>query len=89
MKISKVYYEELRSVCIDGKWTSKKIGAEVEVDGLRLPTEYLNYAKTLVRNELNKEIEVEDNKKYKKAFTKISKSIQNEIDKIEQDEIPF
>jgi len=89
MKISKVYYEELRSVYIDGKWTSKKIGAEVEIEGRDIPSENLDYAKHWVRGNLDVEIEVEDNKKYKKAFEKISKSVQNEIDKIEVDDLLF
>jgi len=89
MKISKVYYEELRSVCIDGKWTSKKIGAEVSLMGSDNEHGAIVMAKSFVRVSLDTEIEVGDNKKYKKAFEKISKSIQNEIDKIEEDEIPF
>jgi len=89
MEISKVYYEELRSICIDGKWTSKKIGLEVEVERGDVPSENLDYAKHWVKGNLDVEIEVEDNKKYKKAFEKISKSLQNEIDKIEEEEMPF
>jgi hypothetical protein len=89
MRISKVYYEELRSVCIDGKWTSKKIGAEVEIKGADIVPEGLYFAKEFVRKELDKEVEIEDNKKYKKAFEKVRKSLENEVDIIEEDEMPF
>ena len=89
MKISKVYYEELRSVCINGNWTSKKIGAEVELEEDGLPTECLRCAKEFVRATLNLEIPIEDNKKYKKAFEKVRKSLEYEVDKIEEEEMPF
>lgn len=88
MKISKVYYEELRSVCIDNKWTNKRIGAEVGDFG-SFPEEGLMHAKEFVRVNLDKEVEVEDNKKYKKAFEKIRATVVNEVDKIEEDDIPF
>ena len=48
MNISKVYYEELRSKCVNGKWESKRIGAEVKVDdGVSDNTYYFNYVKTV------------------------------------------
>lgn len=89
MKISKVYYEELRSVCIDNKWTNKRIGAEVIIEEADSITECLNYAKSVVRIKLDEEVEVEDNKKYKRAFEKIKKSMQYEIGKIEEDDLLF
>ena len=45
MKIERIYYEELRSECINGKWQSKKIGAEVSVDINDVVSECLDYAK--------------------------------------------
>ena len=89
MKISKVYYEELRSVCIGNKWTNKKIGVEVLVGSIESISECLNYAKSVVRTQLDLEVGIEDNKKYKKAFEKVKKSLQYEVDKIGEDDIPF
>ncbi len=90
MDISKVYYEELRSICIDGKWTSKKIGAEVDIGraskSLTGASMGLDCAKKFVRTKLDAEIEVEDNKKYKEAFEKIQKKVQYEADKIEEED---
>ena len=54
MKIERIYYEELRSECINGKWTSKKIGAEVEV-GKYTYDSCFNHAKTYVKDKLDLE----------------------------------
>ena len=55
MKIERIYYEELRSECINGKWTSKKIGAEVEVGEFTYDS-CLNHAKTYVKDKLDEEM---------------------------------
>lgn len=89
MKISKVYYEELRSVCVDDKWTNKKIGVEVEVGEHDMVSENLKYAKSWVRGKLDGEVEIEDNKKYKEAFEKVRKSVEYELGKIEEEELLF
>ena len=77
MNIAKVYYEELRSVCINGKWTSKKVGAEVEVDEDLYNTCY-NHAKSFVQRKLDEEMG--DNKKteeLRKLADKINEMVKN------------
>ena len=61
MEITKVYYEELRSVCINGKWTSKKIGVEVPIEEGQNGSYALEGAKEFVQRKLDEEMG--DNKK--------------------------
>ena len=77
MNISKVYYEELRSKCVNGKWESVRIGAEV-VANLDTPEYCLATAKDFVRTSLNKECgyDVEKNKEVKKIVEELNKEVQ-------------
>ena len=80
MNISKVYYEELRSKCVNGKWESKRIGAEVKVDdGVSDNTYYFNYVKTYVQNKLDAEMgdvkKVEELRKTLDEIRQIAKTI--------------
>ena len=78
MNITKVYYEELRSVCINGKWTSKKVGAEVEVGEVSNASSAHIVAKEFVQNKLDEEMG--DNKKteeLRKLADKINEMVKN------------
>ena len=80
MNISKVYYEELKSKCVGGKWESVRIGAEVAMDnneiGYRASGAYV-MAKDFVRAKFNEEgYDVEKNKEVKKYVEQINKEIQ-------------
>ena len=80
MNISKVYYEELKSKCVGGKWESVRIGAEVIVDnefGENTIDYGLEYAKSVVRDKLKKEgfIGIKDNSKLKKLLDEIREEI--------------
>jgi len=78
MNITKVYYEELRSVCINGKWTSKKVGAEVPIERGQNGSYALEGAKTFVQNKLDEEMG--DNKKteeLRKLADKINEMVKN------------
>ena len=55
MNISKVYYEELKSKCVGGKWESVRIGAEAQSDGISTPEYCLTVAKEFVRRNIDKE----------------------------------
>ena len=55
MDIKRIYYEELRSECINGKWQSKKIGAEVNVEANDVLSENLEYVKNYVKRNLDLE----------------------------------
>ena len=81
MNISKVYYEELKSKCINGKWESVKIGAEVAMNNNEIgyiASAALAKAREFVRESLNKErgYDVEKNKEVKKYVEQINKEIQ-------------
>jgi len=78
MNISKVYYEELKSKCVGGKWESVRIGAEVEVGNYGSETACLSVAKDFVKEKLNKECgyDVEKNKEVKKLVNELNKEIQ-------------
>ena len=56
MNITKIYYEELRSEKINGKWTSKKIGAEVSVEADDALQDCLGCVKEYVRRNLDFEM---------------------------------
>ena len=64
MNISKVYYEELKSKCVGGKWESVRIGAEVYKGEYDTAPACIAQAKEFVHNMLNKELgyDVEKNK---------------------------
>ena len=91
MNISKVYYEELKSKCVGGKWESVRIGAEVDVDdneiGLyenrgNLASESLLKVKRFVRENINKEMGYDTEEKQKalfKALEDIRKEVKNII----------
>ena len=55
VNIKRIYYEELRSECVNGKWTSKKIGALVSVEKDDNCNFCLEYAKEYVRRNLDRE----------------------------------
>ena len=78
MNISKVYYEELKSKCVGGKWESVRIGAEVEVGNYGSETACLSVAKDFVKEKLNKECgyDTEKNKEVKKLVNELNKEIQ-------------
>jgi len=78
MNITKVYYEELRSVCINGKWTSKKIGVEVPIEEGQNGSYALEGAKEFVQRKLDEEMG--DNKKteeLRKLADKINEMVKN------------
>jgi len=89
MKITKIYYEELRSEQINGKWTSKKIGAEVSVNGKIVSgdnvmmveqsvTEALEYAKNYVKKNLdNEDFAEKTTKQMLEDISKQAKKIMN------------
>ena len=56
MNISKVYYEELKSKCVNGKWKSIRIGAMVDVNSFKDVDCCLNYAKSFVREKFIEEL---------------------------------
>ena len=68
MNISKVYYEELKSKCVGGKWESVRIGAEVEVGNYGSETACLSVAKDFVKEKLNKELGYDTEKKQKELL---------------------
>ncbi len=79
MNISKVYYEELKSKCVGGKWESVRIGAEVAMDnneiGYRASGAYV-MAKDFVRAKFNEEgYDVEKNKEAARLVEKIRKEV--------------
>ena len=78
MNISKVYYEELKSKCVGGKWESVRIGAIVLVNNFEDVENCLDYAKSFVKENLNKELgyDVEKNKEVKKMVNELNKEIQ-------------
>ena len=78
MNISKVYYEELKSKCVNGKWESVRIGAEAQSDGISTPEYCLTIAKEFVRENLKKEMgyDVEKNKEVKKIINELNKEVQ-------------
>ena len=74
MNISKVYYEELKSKCVGGKWESVRIGAIVEVDKDDVAKVALEYAKEFVKENLIEEIGAnEKQKELLKALEEIIK----------------
>ena len=78
MNISKVYYEELKSKCVNGKWESVRIGAEAQSDEISTPKYCLTIAKEFVRENLKKEMgyDVEKNKEVKKIINELNKEVQ-------------
>ena len=52
MNISKVYYEELKSKCVNGKWESVRIGAEVKINDFDSRDLALESAKLYVEDKL-------------------------------------
>ena len=81
MNISKVYYEELKSKCVNGKWESIRIGAEVSMDGNEIghrESGALGIAKEFVKESIKREMgyDVEKNKEVKKYVEQINKEIQ-------------
>ena len=80
MNISKVYYEELRSKCVGGKWESVRIGAVTTMENNEMgyrTTEALLMAKDFVRESLNKEMgyDTDKNKETKKLIEQINKEV--------------
>ena len=74
MNISKVYYEELKSKCINGKWESVRIGAMVDVGKDDVAKIALEYAKEFVKENLIEEIGAnEKQKELLKALEEIIK----------------
>ena len=81
MNISKVYYEELKSKCVNGKWESVRIGAEVAMDNNEIgyrASLALSQAKEFVKVNLDKEYgyDTEKNKEVKKMVNELNKEIQ-------------
>ena len=81
MNISKVYYEELKSKCVNGKWESVRIGAEVSIydtDFGHKESGALGIAKDFVKESIQRECgyDVEKNKEVKKMVNELNKEIQ-------------
>ena len=96
MKITKVYYKELRSKKVDGKFSNVEIGAEVSINaygqnptsanpiGLESPDHALMLAKDYVRRKL--EIEnLEEPKTTKDKLIKVRRDIKKVIENINND----
>ena len=80
MNISKVYYEELKSKCVNGKWESVRIGAEVSLIENESPEYCLSITKDFVRTSMNKELgENKDIKLLKESLDEIRKIAQSII----------
>ena len=74
MNISKVYYEELKSKCVNGKWESVRIGAEVSVNNFEDVENCLDYTKSFVKENLIEEMGAnEKQKELLKALEEIIK----------------
>ena len=83
MNISKVYYEELKSKCVNGKWESVRIGAEVALENNEIgykAIEAFILAKDFVRKQLNGE--GYDKEKKQKELLEALKVIREEVKKI-------
>ena len=80
MDIKRIYYEELRSECINRKWTSKKIGALVAVGKDEIYDDCLNHAKTYVKDKLDLEdFEAKTTKQMLEDIRKQAKEILNRM----------
>ena len=89
MKITKVYYKELRSKKVNGMFTNVEIGAEVSLNenvdmmsavvpsGLESPDDALMFAKDYVKSRLDKECVCDERKI--KELKKLAKEISNEV----------
>jgi len=92
MKIDKIYYEELRSVSIDGKWTNKKIGVGASLDNENGQlSNRIDDLKVIVKRELDRETIGDDSDKYKNAkelLLNIATNIKSEIELIDSG-LPF
>jgi len=95
MKINQIYYEELRSFCINGKWSNRKfgIGASLDEENGKL-SEHLNDLKIIVRRELDRldrEVIGNDSDKYENAkefLMGIAENIKREVELIDSG-MPF
>lgn len=88
MKIDKVYYEELKSVFIDGKWANKKVGIGATIDNSIESIPFAMFKlKELVKRELRTE-EKERGLKYKEVVEQNIKHLKSEMEHIEND-CPF
>ena len=80
MNISKVYYEELKSKCVGGKWESVRIGAEVEMGDYDSPNVCLSKAKEFVKENIKREMgDDKDIKLLKESLEEIRKIAQSII----------
>ena len=80
MDIKRIYYEELCSEQINGKWTSKKIGAEVNVEVNDALQDCLNCVKEYVRRNLDLEdFEMKTTKQMLEDISKQAKKIMSGI----------
>ena len=82
MNISKVYYEELKSKCVNGKWESVRIGAEVSIydtDFGHKESGALGIAKDFVKESIKREM---GNNEKQKELLKALEGIRVEINKI-------
>jgi len=77
MNISKIYYEELKSKCVGGKWESIRIGAMVDVGNDETYDGCLNHAKTYVKMKFIEELGEDKNKETKKLIEKINNEVRN------------
>ena len=98
MKITKVYYKELRSKKVNGMFTNVEIGVEVSLNenvdmmsaavpsGLENPDDALMLAKDYVRSRLDREVEIEPTTvKYK--LINIKKDIKKAIESLDNQNI--
>ena len=95
MKIDKIYYEELRSVFIDGKWANRKIGIGATLnDESGQLSDHIDDLKIIVRRELdnlNGEYVGGDSEKYAKTkayLINVATNIKKEIEFIDSG-MPF
>ena len=95
MNVNKIYYEELRSFCVDGKWKNRKIGIGASLDNENGKlSERLDDLKIIVRRELDRLDKNEignDSDKYKNAkefLENTAENIKREIELIDSG-MPF
>lgn len=85
MKIDKIYYEELRSVFIDGKWANKRLGVGASLDDENDQlSNRLDDLKTIVKRELDRDTIEPENK-----YEKLLEDIIIKVEALKEDDVPF
>jgi len=98
MNVNKIYYEELRSFCVDGKWAHRKVGIGASLPGISEDNSRLSNRidelKVIVRQELDrleKEVIGNNSDKYQNAkelLINTAENIKREVEIIDSG-LPF